>query len=131
MRDEDIAQIEAELRITFPTDFRAFLSWSDGGEGFLGVGYVSILSARELREANSEDFREIFPRLVRIGGNGGLEGYCLDYRIDASRPGMVAIDLNNPTADSYWQLGTSFTQAMHSLSVMGDPQPPGSDVDQV
>ena len=130
LHDEDVARLEADLSISFPADFRAFLRWSDGGAGFLGEAYVSILSAKDLRDANNDEFRAFFPRLVRIGGNGGLEGYCLDYRADVAHPSVVAIDLNNSAADSYWPLGTNFTQAMQSLSVAGDPWPPGADPEQ-
>src|SRR6266536_1768239 len=95
LTDVDIAQLEADLGVTFPPDVRAFLRWSDGGDDWLGEAYVSIHSAEDLRACNGDEFREFFPGLVHIGGNGGLEGFCLDYRADRILSPMVSVDLTN------------------------------------
>jgi hypothetical protein len=40
---------------------------------------------------------------------------------------MVSIELINSDDDSYWPLGTSFTQAMRRLSIAGDPSAPDAN----
>ena len=122
--ETDIERLEADLGIRFPSDFRAFLRWSNGGEGFLGAAYVQIDSAEEMRHSNDEHFRTYFPGLVQIGGNGGLESYCLDYRTDPAQPNMVAIDRVNSGPNSYWPLRATFTDTMRRLAIVGDPWPP-------
>lgn len=76
----DIARCEHEAGITFPGDYRAFLLQSDGYNGPVGRGYLSLWSIREFSSDNSgyelgPDMSGVF----YIGSNGGPTAYGVDW----------------------------------------------------
>jgi len=63
---------------------------SNGGEGFVGVSYVAIYRAEEIRELHSiGNMAEFFPGLILFGSDGGGETYVFDFTKE--QRGIVAI----------------------------------------
>jgi hypothetical protein len=113
---EEVARVERALGFTLPPDYVQFLVWGDGWEGWIGGSYLQLLSRDELPFANDDHFRDAFPGLVDIGGDGGLETYALDYRPDGLMRGVVAVDRNSSDERDIWPVATSFTEALAALA---------------
>lgn len=76
--EELIRQAEATLGVVLPTDYRTFLSSSNGGEGPVGEhGYLHLYPIEEIVQIRADyTFDEACPRLVPIGTNLGGTAYC-------------------------------------------------------
>ncbi|QDQ26010.1 SMI1/KNR4 family protein [Chitinimonas arctica] len=76
-----ISDAEAKLAWLLPADYKQFLEWKNGGEGFIGDNYLILWSAEELGQFNLEyQVEKYAPGLVLIGSNGGGEGFAFDTR---------------------------------------------------
>lgn len=117
--EQEITDAERDLGIDFPADYRRFLLWSNGWEGFHGSAYIQLLSVSDVRTHNDELFRRAYPGVAAIGGDGGMEEFALHYR-DGRFHGVVTFD---PIAglDSAIPLGETFTAAMARLAVEPSP----------
>jgi hypothetical protein len=73
---------ENELNFAFPTEYRDFLQFTNGGEGFVGSGsYAALWRVEEIRLFNKEyEVSEYAPGLLLFGTNGGGECFGFDYR---------------------------------------------------
>ena len=86
----DIARCEQDAGVTFPDDYKAFLLHSDGYNGPVGRGYLSLWSIREFSPDNSgyelgADMGGVF----YIGSNGGPTAYGVDW--STSEPAYVSV----------------------------------------
>jgi len=106
---EQIKQAEAALGVEFPSDYKTFLSWSNGGEGQIGNRYFSFWSAEEIKELN-EDYQigKYLPGIVGIGTDGGDECYAFDYRKRPEAPSVVQCPLGDLDFSSISVLGDTF-----------------------
>lgn len=106
---EQIKQAEAALGIEFPSDYKTFLSWSNGGEGQIGNIYFSFWSADEIKELN-EDYQisKYLPGIVGIGTDGGGQCYALDYRMYPENPPLIQCPLGDLDFSSIVDLGSTF-----------------------
>ena len=83
--------------ISLPQNYLAFLAWSNGGEGPLGIepGYIVIDSAEDAATQKEQKlFEEFFSGFFMFGGNGGGELLAFDLRADEPWP-IVMIDMTN------------------------------------
>jgi hypothetical protein len=66
----------------FPTEYREFLRFTNGGEGFIGSGgYAALWRVEEICPFNKDyEVSEYAPRLLLFGTNGGGECFGFDYR---------------------------------------------------
>ncbi len=80
-----IEQVERELGLQLPPDYKAFMAARDGGEGFVGSHYFVLWRVGDLREFN-QDFQvaEYAPGLLLFASTGGGEGYAFDARPGAN-----------------------------------------------
>jgi hypothetical protein len=82
------------LGFEWPQDFAAFMSITDGGEGWVGASFLSIRRAEELLSASVQEFE---PDLVVFGSNGGGEGFAYDKSVQPPVIVMVPlIGLDDP-----------------------------------
>jgi cell wall assembly regulator SMI1 len=44
----EVESVEAGLAVSFPDDYRAFLQWSNGWEGWLGEAYLALHPTSDL-----------------------------------------------------------------------------------
>jgi hypothetical protein len=80
-----VTEAQGELGVQLPADYVQFLRWGDGWEGWVGKSYVRLLGRDDLPWANDADFRLGFPGLIAVGGDGGLETFALDFRLERRR----------------------------------------------
>lgn len=106
---EQIKQAEAALGIEFPSDYKTFLSWSNGGEGQIGNRYFSFWSSEEIKQLN-EDYQisKYLPSIVGIGTDGGGQSYALDYRMSPENPPLIQCPLGDLDFSSIVVLGSTF-----------------------
>ena len=108
--DEAIRAAEAQLGITFPSDYCEFLTWSNGGEGQVGDDYLSLWPIEEAPQLN-EDYQigKYLPNVIGIGSDGGGECYALDYRRGGEDPPLVQVPFGDLEAESVTFLGRSLS----------------------
>jgi hypothetical protein len=92
-----IAKLRVISPAALPESYLALLSWSNGGEGPLPVQpyWFVLYPAEETIQIEEEDtFKDFFPGLFVIGGNGGGEAVALDMRASGALA-VVAFDMTN------------------------------------
>jgi hypothetical protein len=77
-----ISAIENELGITFPKDYKTFLKWSNGGEGYIGENYISLWKVEVLTILNKEYQiqKYLSNNFLAIGTDAG--GICYGFNIN-------------------------------------------------
>jgi hypothetical protein len=80
---EALQSLITALTKPLPDSYMAFLTRSNGGEGFIGERYVCLWKAGELITHNqSYKVAEFFPNFFFIGTDGGGEAYAFDISGD-------------------------------------------------
>lgn len=119
---KDIEQAEVELGRAFPTDYREFLLWSNGGEGLIGSTYYSFWEVEKLKELNAlYQIDHYLPNVLGIGTDGGGECYALDFKNSDSAPYLVQVSLGDLDEDSIVFLAHSLKQAIENELVPDQP----------
>jgi hypothetical protein len=74
---QQISTIEKELGIVFPEDYKTFLKWSNGGEGYIGENYISLWKVENLIILNKEYQiqKYLSNSFLAIGTDGGGISY--------------------------------------------------------
>jgi SMI1 / KNR4 family (SUKH-1) len=111
---DEIEELERALGVVFPDDYRTFLRWSNGWAGWLGEEYIALSSTSDLPWANDEDSRRLYPGVVNVGGDGGLETFALDFRSGSDARGLVTFD-RVAGLGSVRRLGPSFAAGIARL----------------
>lgn len=112
----DIDSLAAALGRGLPDDYREFLAWSDGGEGWVGDLYFAFWATGQVIRYG-DDYRVPFyvPGVVAVGDDSGPTGYALDYRADPEHPSFIKIPLDDLGPDTVEVLGGSMTEALGRL----------------
>ena len=110
----DIGAQDNALRLTeevfgkqLPCDYKEFLAYSNGGEGYFGKHYLILWKTDELGKFNKEyQVLEYAAGLILFGSNGGGEGFAFDTRVVPYKVVLVpfvGMDLQHaiPVADSF------------------------------
>lgn len=82
---DSIHTFETKFQISFPVDYKDFLSSSNGAEGFVGQAYLALWSVELMEEINQMDMNEEEKEeyeigLILFGSNGGGEYYAFDTK---------------------------------------------------
>ncbi|WP_369943343.1 SMI1/KNR4 family protein [Xanthomonas medicagonis] len=109
-----IAQLERTLALAFPPDYRAFLRWSNGGEGRVGTAYFSFWPVEDIRARNVSAgiAKSLSARFVGIGSNGGGECYALDYTAGAASPVFSVVPLGDLDPASVFAIAPTLSDAL-------------------
>lgn len=77
-----IDEVEAQLYVTFPVDYRKFMAESNGGEGSVGTrSYLVLWPLEDLIPLNEAyAVKEFAPGLILFGSDGGDTAYAFDAR---------------------------------------------------
>src|SRR5262245_45895679 len=109
--DIDIQQAELELHVNLPLDYKQFLSWSNGGEGYIGTTYFSFWAIQKLKELNvSYRINHYLLGILGIGTDGGGECFALDFRSNPSAPAFVQIPLGDLDIESVTRIASSLQE---------------------
>ena len=96
-----IEAFEERVNFTLPADYREFLGFADGGEGFIGPhSYAMLWKVEELIPFNKEyQVEEYAPGLLLFGSSGGGEAFAFDVREPSETPVVsvpfIGMDLND------------------------------------
>lgn len=106
--EASLLQAEADLSVSLPDDYRAFVRRNNGGAGVIGEQYVELWKVEELRRLNDDyGTAEFRPGFLLIGSNGGGESFAFDMR---SVPwNMVMLPFIGDVEDAI-PVGRSFTE---------------------
>jgi len=93
--EDAMKELEAELNVVFPTEYKALMKITNGAEGPLGENaYLSIWPLDEIAELNENyGVQKFTPGLVYFGSDGGDTAYAFDFRADP--PAIVAIPFDS------------------------------------
>ena len=104
--------IELELGIELPQDFKNFLMVTNGFEGFVGENYCRFNKLEEILENTKVCCHEWFPWAIHIGSNGSSEMYVLDNRGEQLAYGILP---NIGDDNDFIPLGKSFEEFIKHL----------------
>ena len=97
--EHEIAEVEEHFGISFPIEYKRFLLWSDGGEGFIGKSdltqgdYAMLWRASEIIRWNvGYDIPRYLQQIIGIGSNGGGNCFAFDFRNPTSEPSILTFD---------------------------------------
>lgn len=93
---QGLGPLEEALGRALPTDLKAFLLWSGGGQGCFPEGYVQLWEPAAIVPLNQgyQVQRYLGPDVVGFGTDGGPTLLALDYRTGLS-PTVAAVDLGD------------------------------------
>lgn len=119
--DAAIAQAEQALALAFPPDYRAFLSWSNGGEGRVGTAYFCFWSVETIlaRNVSAGIGKFLSSRFVGIGSNGGGECYALDYTAGAASPVFSVVPFGDLDPASAFAIAPTLSEALEKARCGG------------
>jgi hypothetical protein len=110
-----IRDIEKQCPTKLPDSYRDFLSTSNGGEGFIGIGgYVVLWSAEAVLDQRSKyEFEVYLPEFLPIGSNGG--GECLVICFMGQNPVFGFIPFIGMSETSFHPFGRSLWEALDRI----------------
>ncbi|RYY10840.1 MAG: SMI1/KNR4 family protein [Chitinophagaceae bacterium] len=85
----DITDAEEALEITFPDDYKKFLLYSNGFEGFINGFYLRLVPVGFVYESTMDYCSEFYPWAIYLGTNAGGEMVVLDTRMHPIQFGML------------------------------------------
>ncbi len=76
-----IKRVMGEIGIECDPGYQEFLSWSDGGEGYIGYNYLSLWSLKTLSQLNKDyDIKKYLgDNYFVFGTDGGSNCYGFDF----------------------------------------------------
>jgi SMI1 / KNR4 family (SUKH-1) len=114
---DEIEIAEHKLALKLPEDYRQFLIFANGGEGFIGPNsYLMLWQIGELFRSNREyEVYEYAPGLLLFGSNGGGEGFAFDMRGIAKA--VVAVPFIGMSLEDVKPLAATFEGFLEHLAV--------------
>lgn len=111
----DLREVCAALGLaTLPDDYLSALSFTDGGEGFIGGAFLRLYCLAFVRDLNPAYQVERFaPGLVIFATDGGGEAYAFDVR--ATPPQIVQVPLIPLDLKYAKPMGRTFTAFLDHL----------------
>jgi hypothetical protein len=108
---EALRAAERAIGRTLPEDYKTFLLEHNGGDGFVGTGYVILWQAEELSKfKDGYEVSKYAPELLLFGSNGGGDGFAFDTRTSPYRVMQVPF-VGMSRADEFRAAG-SFTELL-------------------
>lgn len=87
----DIRRVEQQLGVTFPDDYREWLSSANGVEAWFGDVFVMLYSIDNLAAVTlAAEADERLPGFVAFGSDGGGETLAFDFR--KSPPPVIMVN---------------------------------------
>lgn len=107
-------ELERELKIALPSDYRQLMQWSNGGEGKVGGAYFSLWPIEKIinRNISANIWRYMSNRFIGIGSNGGGECYGLDYTENDTSPNISIVPLGDLCRESKFIIAPTLTNAV-------------------
>lgn len=113
-----IEQMESDLGITFPNDYKEVMLWSNGCSSRIGNVSLRLWRLSELKQLNIDyQLVKYVPQIIGIGSDGGPNCLGLDYR-SRSTPNYVLVPVGDVDYESTEVLGATLAEALERLETM-------------
>lgn len=110
-----LSQLECEVGIPLPADYKEFLLFTNGAEGKMGQSYLMIWPAEEvMRNNKGYAVEEFAPGLLLFGSSGGGMAYAFDTR--APELLVVEVPFIGMNLESIKRCGSNFTEFLEHLA---------------
>lgn len=111
-----LAALEAQVGARFPEDYLSFVQSTDGAEGPVGEGYLSLWPIEEIALLNEQyEVAALVPGLVLFGTDGGNTGYAVDTASNA----IVELPLIGMSPETLVQRGRTLRDLLEFISQGG------------
>ncbi|MCU0329275.1 MAG: SMI1/KNR4 family protein [Chitinophagales bacterium] len=109
-------EFENNHSLTLPTDYEAFMKWSNGGEGFIGNNYLSIWKIESLIQLNFDYSIQKYlgEKILMFGTDGGSYGYAFDLR-NKDNISIIGLSLGDIDLNEIEQIAPSFEEFILKL----------------
>jgi hypothetical protein len=103
-----IAECEKHFGLKFPDDYRDFMKYSNGGEGFFGPNsYLRLWKIEELSLMNDGyETANYLPNALLFGTDGGEEAFGFDLRTSQTK--IIEVPFVGMEWELAWLLSDSF-----------------------
>lgn len=112
---ETLEEVQAKLKVRFPTDYIEFMLESNGAEGQIGSNsYLTVWPAEQIIPLNDGyAVSEFTPGLVYFGSDGGGMAYAFDFR--GTTPLIVEFPFDSIKIDDVKFCGNTFSDFLEYL----------------
>jgi cell wall assembly regulator SMI1 len=110
--DEQIAELESQLQIELPNDYKEFLKVTNGFAGTVNEFVVDFDPVDKIYQSTQDTCAEFFPWAVYIGTNGGGEMFVIDKRQTPYQFGLLP---NIADENDFLPLGDTFEKFIQRL----------------
>jgi hypothetical protein len=110
--NDQIANLENQLDLQFPIDYKDFLKFTNGFEGFVNEFVVSFASVDQIYQCTQDNCGAFFSWAVYIGTNGNLEMFVMDKRSTPYQFGLLPYIAED---NDFIPLGGSFEKFIERL----------------
>jgi hypothetical protein len=109
---EQISQLENQLQINLPSDYKEFLKQTNGFAGVANEFVVDFYPVEKIYQSTQDTCAEFFPWAVCIGTNGGGEMFIIDKRQIPYQFGLLP---NISGENDFLPLGDTFEKFIQRL----------------
>jgi cell wall assembly regulator SMI1 len=110
--EEQIVDLEKQLEITLPSDYKDFLRFTNGFDGQIGEFIVIFDPVETIYNNTRDNCSEFFPWAVYIGTNGNIEMYVIDKRKQPYQFGVLPFIADD---NDFIPLGDTFEKLIANL----------------
>jgi len=110
--DVQILQLENQLQIILPNDYKDFLKQTNGFEGLVNEFVVDFDSTDKIYQSTQDTCAQFFPWAVFIGTNGNLEMFVIDKRQTPFQFGLLPYIADD---NDFIPLGDTFEKFIQRL----------------
>ena len=110
--DEQISQVENQLQIVLPGDYKEFLKQTNGFAGVANNFVVDFDPVEKIYQSTQDTCAEFFPWGIYIGTNGGGEMFVIDKRQIPYQFGLLP---NIADENDFIPLGDTFEKFIQRL----------------
>lgn len=109
--DAELAELEQQLGVSLPSDYRSFLQTANGFEGRIGhSGYIALWSCQQIIGKNGNyKVAEFASGFLLFGSDGGGEAFAFDMQ---NAWAVVMIPFVGMARTDAIPVGNSFTEFM-------------------
>ena len=110
--DRQISELENQLALELPTDYKDFLKITNGFAGIINQFVVHFDPVEEIFQSTQDNCTEFFPWAIYIGTNGGGEMFVIDKRQTPYQFGLLP---NIADENDFLPLGDTFEKFIQRL----------------
>lgn len=109
---EQIVSLENQLKIELPHDYKEFLKFTNGFEGFVNEFFVRFAPVDQIYQSTQDNCAEFFPWAIYIGTNGNVEMFVIDKRQTPYQFGLLPFIADD---NDFIPLGDTFEKFIERL----------------